>query len=135
MLDEAVAIAVVEVDDNFCVRARVEHMPARLEFGAQLDEVEDLAVEHRPHRACGVVDRLVAGGQVDDRKSRVRQADAGFGVEAVAVRSAVREGVDHSFQQRPLRAFRSEEHTSELQSLMRISYAVFCLKKKKNKRT
>src|SRR3546814_4319344 len=27
-------------------------------------------------------------------------------------------------------AFRSEEHTSELQSLMRISYAVFCLKKK-----
>src|SRR3546814_340219 len=31
------------------------------------------------------------------------------------------------------RTFRSEEHTSELQSLMRISYAVFCLKKKKQK--
>src|SRR3546814_4107469 len=30
---------------------------------------------------------------------------------------------------------RSEEHTSELQSLMRISYAVFCLKKKKNDNT
>src|SRR3546814_1081240 len=30
------------------------------------------------------------------------------------------------------RAGRSEEHTSELQSLMRISYAVFCLKKKNN---
>src|SRR3546814_3144413 len=30
-----------------------------------------------------------------------------------------------------LKATRSEEHTSELQSLMRISYAVFCLKKKK----
>src|SRR3546814_4609791 len=30
---------------------------------------------------------------------------------------------------------RSEEHTSELQSLMRNSYAVFCLKKKKNKET
>src|SRR3546814_8620305 len=29
---------------------------------------------------------------------------------------------------------RSEEHTSELQSLMRLSYAVFCLKKKKNNR-
>src|SRR3546814_8131075 len=29
-------------------------------------------------------------------------------------------------------SLRSEEHTSELQSLMRISYAVFCLKKKKN---
>src|SRR3546814_2797003 len=31
----------------------------------------------------------------------------------------------------PLRLTRSEEHTSELQSLMRISYAVFCLKKNK----
>src|SRR3546814_10260598 len=31
-------------------------------------------------------------------------------------------------------ALRSEEHTSELQSLMRISYAVFCLKKKNNKK-
>src|SRR3546814_5673977 len=31
-------------------------------------------------------------------------------------------------------ALRSEEHTSELQSLMRISYAVFCLKKKKNQK-
>src|SRR3546814_3141628 len=33
-----------------------------------------------------------------------------------------------------LAQIRSEEHTSELQSLMRISYAVFCLKKKKNQR-
>src|SRR3546814_9277159 len=35
----------------------------------------------------------------------------------------------HSSEQKMFR--RSEEHTSELQSLMRISYAVFCLKKKK----
>src|SRR3546814_1263614 len=34
---------------------------------------------------------------------------------------------------RGARVLRSEEHTSELQSLMRISYAVFCLKKKTNK--
>src|SRR3546814_4113727 len=33
-----------------------------------------------------------------------------------------------------LQFIRSEEHTSELQSLMRISYAVFCLKKKKDKK-
>src|SRR3546814_8595930 len=38
-------------------------------------------------------------------------------------RKQIKEGVDRS---------RSEEHTSELQSLMRISYAVFCLKKKKH---
>src|SRR3546814_4663311 len=34
----------------------------------------------------------------------------------------------------PTRRIRSEEHTSELQSLMRISYAVFCLKKKNRPR-
>src|SRR3546814_10518251 len=33
----------------------------------------------------------------------------------------------------PITSLRSEEHTSELQSLMRISYAVFCLKKKTTK--
>src|SRR3546814_7889588 len=37
----------------------------------------------------------------------------------------------HPCNPQPSRRARSEEHTSELQSLMRISYAVFCLKKKK----
>src|SRR3546814_6426278 len=43
----------------------------------------------------------------------------------------------HDFVWHPIvrRDQRSEEHTSELQSLMRISYAVFCLKKKTNIRT
>src|SRR3546814_4493035 len=48
--------------------------------------------------------------------------------EAVAL--AMRRLLDES-----ARAGRSEEHTSELQSLMRISYAVFCLKKKKITKT
>src|SRR3546814_2549776 len=39
------------------------------------------------------------------------------------------------FKSLAVMAKRSEEHTSELQSLMRISYAVFCLKKKKKKTT
>src|SRR3546814_3178082 len=43
------------------------------------------------------------------------------------------EGMDVRARLRCVRAARSEEHTSELQSLMRISYAVFCLKKKKKK--
>src|SRR3546814_8374250 len=42
-----------------------------------------------------------------------------------------REAVLHA----TFRQNRSEEHTSELQSLMRISYAVFCLKKKNNTKT
>src|SRR3546814_9998574 len=47
----------------------------------------------------------------------------------IATRLADRLGIDY-FQ-----LLRSEEHTSELQSLMRISYAVFCLKKKTNSTT
>src|SRR3546814_10033144 len=53
------------------------------------------------------------GGTIELSGTRVCRADADRGVV---------------FQTR------SEEHTSELQSLMRISYAVFCLKKKKNKK-
>src|SRR3546814_1412053 len=41
------------------------------------------------------------------------------------------QGVDPRADQGRMKSPRSEEHTSELQSLMRISYAVFCLKKKK----
>src|SRR3546814_3960296 len=48
-------------------------------------------------------------------------------VEAILDHPWMREWIDAA-QEEP----RSEEHTSELQSLMRISYAVFCLKKKKN---
>src|SRR3546814_9302231 len=43
----------------------------------------------------------------------------------------VRQKISHNWEESC--EVRSEEHTSELQSLMRISYAVFCLKKKKNK--
>src|SRR3546814_829028 len=50
-------------------------------------------------------------------------AFAGFGNAAVVTVAAVL-AISHALG-------RSEEHTSELQSLMRISYAVFCLKKKK----
>src|SRR3546814_4931749 len=50
-----------------------------------------------------------------------------FEAEREAGRSAI-----HLRQHAP---HRSEEHTSELQSLMRISYAVFCLKKKNNNKT
>src|SRR3546814_5514581 len=61
----------------------------------------------------------------------------GFGVAIgfIVVRAAEqREGQGGEKENSPhdaMNARRSEEHTSELQSLMRISYAVFCLKKKK----
>src|SRR3546814_10352087 len=55
---------------------------------------------------------------------------AGF---AAQPRRIVAETISGSVAAKERKGFRSEEHTSELQSLMRISYAVFCLKKKKKK--
>src|SRR3546814_6726446 len=57
--------------------------------------------------------------QAGDGAQHRRLAGAGFADQAEALAAAHRQGQ------------RSEEHTSELQSLMRISYAVFCLQKKK----
>src|SRR3546814_8780482 len=59
---------------------------------------------------------MLSVGDVRDAASRYQQALASFGVG-----KGSRVGM-----------LRSEEHTSELQSLMRISYAVFCLKKQIN---
>src|SRR3546814_10172293 len=56
---------------------------------------------------------------------------AGHGDECVATDSAAADGTLGDSGGTVVGA-RSEEHTSELQSLMRISYAVFCLKKKNN---
>src|SRR3546814_9952881 len=51
--------------------------------------------------------------------------EAGDEVSSENLEKLDKAGIDH------LELLRSEEHTSELQSLMRISYAVFCMKKKK----
>src|SRR3546814_1897481 len=58
-----------------------------------------------------------AAGSRDDDPTSTSTGTGGFGAYALSGESVV--------------VVRSEEHTSELQSLMRISYAVFCLKKKK----
>src|SRR3546814_2951960 len=74
-------------------------------------------------------------------KERLRLNQALAAAEALAVERSQALAVEKSLrvsleQERNLllqRIERSEEHTSELQSLMRISYAVFCLKKKNYK--
>src|SRR3546814_2105860 len=57
-------------------------------------------------------------------------SDNRFGLET-ELRGAIEEDRLHLAFQPLIELSRSEEHTSELQSLMRISYAVFCLKKKR----
>src|SRR3546814_1124763 len=68
---------------------------------------------------------LQAAAQADGEQSQTFGNDAGQYGRALAA----------SGYEQAENAIRSEEHTSELQSLMRISYAVFCLKKKNNKDT
>src|SRR3546814_4209578 len=65
----------------------------------------------------------------EDLPAELEQAALGEAAEVAAEIAAALD--DHHRGER----LRSEEHTSELQSLMRISYAVFCLKKKNNKTT
>src|SRR3546814_7429204 len=56
-------------------------------------------------------------------------------VQAPGRKAIVHGGMSQLFTPESAEYVRSEEHTSELQSLMRISYAVFCLKKKKQPNT
>src|SRR3546814_6338008 len=53
-----------------------------------------------------------------------------LGADAVDYQQVLDEALAFAEYVEPMKYDRSEEHTSELQSLMRISYAVFCLKKK-----
>src|SRR3546814_11641187 len=59
---------------------------------------------------------------------QLRRIGVRLAPRALAIETADRQGGDAPVERRLM--LRSEEHTSELQSLMRISYAVFCLKKK-----
>src|SRR3546814_4773909 len=86
--------------------------------------------EHSLQRRCAIA--LRCRDLRDDLFEYRVNADAGFGGSK---HRFGRVKADNILYLMPylfrLRCGRSEEHTSELQSLMRISYAVFCLKKKK----
>ena len=97
--DEVEAELLVGVDDDFGVGLRVEPVACGHEALAQLDVVEDLAVEHDLDGAGLVVDRLVAGGEIDDAQARMREADSGRLEKAVAVRTAVVQRMDHPLEQ------------------------------------
>src|SRR3546814_4689424 len=87
-------------------------------------------------------DRRHRGGKVEPHQPQPPVAErGGFRVgrehrERLAAILIIGENlIDHMAGGIFVDAARSEEHTSELQSLMRISYAVFCLKKKKTQTT
>src|SRR3546814_2868108 len=102
------------------------HIAAHREF--HLDRVDAgfgaAVVARRPAAAEAAVDDMAVSACGADR------GDRGFKLGR-AGRAAI--GADIELRQFAVEQARSEEHPYELQSLMRISYAVFCLKKKKTK--
>src|SRR3546814_7464596 len=131
-------------------RADVDRPAVLLVRVGRLAEPVDQRKAARAHRrAAAIGDRLLRGDQIIavdaifDAKilpGRVRPAQrhrrrrgqlgAARGPHTIGVRH--RNALRRPAEAREIGGLRSEEHTSELQSLMRISYAVFCLKKKKN---
>src|SRR3546814_6039029 len=93
-------------------------------LGAAVTILQRLSACLRPLAGAKRAEEERSRRPMDDQLSRYRQSidniDAAL-VYMLAERFKVTKAVGE----------RSEEHTSELQSLMRISYAVFCLKKKK----
>src|SRR3546814_8388124 len=123
---------------------------SRVLFRSLLELVGEFAVEHLREQVLeaaviGLQDRVL-GGKIDRPAAIEAVVEAGAGeipdriVQIVHAHGDAGAGEieDFLFDLLAIRAFpdhaqlaraRSEEHTSELQSLMRISYAVFCLKK------
>src|SRR3546814_7645168 len=95
--------------------ARQDYNMARYALG----EFFKKFLELHPDQAVGSIVQAVEAYVARDHARNSEMLDAELQVDGRAVR--LREDWSH---------IRSEEHTSELQSLMRISYAVFCLKKK-----
>src|SRR3546814_4424163 len=92
--------------------------PSTTLFRSQLLESTGSAVAEVGHPAIRAVQHAEQAAVVEDRDGDHRN-------------DALRLGLPPEVMGDAGRGARSEEHTSELQSLMRISYAVFCLKKKK----
>src|SRR3546814_3124516 len=84
----------------------------------------------RHQRADARFQRAIGAGDGEERMAFAELASFA-NVEEGDFRPVVHQGLGLRRGNCPAHACRSEEHTSELQSLMRISYAVFCLKKKK----
>src|SRR3546814_6666249 len=107
----------------------VDHFDAvflEMRRGTDTGEHQDLG---RADRSCGEDDLAPRDGAPRPLAGAVGDADGALALEDHPFDVGV--GDDGEVGTLARRAQRSEEHTSELQSLMRISYAVFCLKTKK----
>ena len=90
------------VDDDFGVATSVEDMTERLQFWNEFLIVVDFAVENDADRLVFVIERLLAGGQIDDREPAVAEADARFDMQAAFVRAAMKLRFVHAMENRTI---------------------------------
>src|SRR3546814_8078747 len=90
---------------------------------AFFDRVRPLFGGKLSQKQVDVLNAAIAASGADKPNSPIPAEARGLGIEGMIEATIGKEG-----------GYRSEEHTSELQSLMRISYAVFCLNKKTKQR-
>src|SRR3546814_5242003 len=121
---------------NTLVEAQVQCLSEIFERAVKREILEgEIALPDVPQEVLAKYPGILAGIQgLEEQGFPVLVKDASLGgsypVMCVTLMNPRTGGVFASFGAHPSLE-RSEEHTSELQSLMRISYAVFCLKKKK----
>src|SRR3546814_2160541 len=127
--------------------AKTEPVPCIVREDDAISAEEDSLAENTHREALHPLDQFRAMQQLVIQGTDIETIAATFMVTPAVVRQRLRlASVSPRLQEvyaedgmslEQLMAFsvRSEEHTSELQSLMRSSYAVFCLKKKKTKQT
>ena len=83
------------VDDHLGVAAGSEDVAQAFKLVAQLDVVEDLAVEDDPQRAVLIRERLLAAGEVDDREPRMTEPGTTIAIDPELVRTAVLQRCRH----------------------------------------
>ena len=98
VLHEIVAILLVGMDDDLGVAVGAEPVPRFQQDLAQLDVIENLAVERDPDGPVLVGHGLSAAGEVDDAQAGVAQTDPTVGIEvdAAVIRTAVAQGRQHA---------------------------------------
>ena len=101
-IDAALPPALPGVHDDFGVAACLEDVPERLQLGDQRLIVVDLAIEDDDDIAILVVDRLLAGREIDDRETSVAERHPRLEMLAIAIRAAMRLRIVHPPQQGPV---------------------------------
>src|SRR3546814_9838998 len=108
-------------EQDRCAAASQRKAAAALQSGRFSDEIAPVAVKTRKGETVVDTDEYPRPDTTLEILAGLRPAFDAKGTVTAGNASGIND--------------RSEEHTSELQSLMRISYAVFCLKKKNNRTT